>query len=359
MSGVTLGLYTDASVEIGGVARAAESARFSTLWVYDSPAVFSDTSIACLLALQSTDSIVVGPGVASPVQRPPVYTAQFLTTMLLLAPGRVTFGIGTGNSSAHSVGLRPATMGRVIDHVADVRELVAGNEAARDGTTTRLLHQQPPWVRTGSPIECWVSAFGARGQRRAASVADGILVRWEGRSALRRARAEIAEGARAVGKNPQAIKVGVVTMLYPYLDDHDLASPEARAALGPLLISRIRYLAANPPEKGTIPPGLEAAVREYVDLMSARPESHRHLDNYLGYLVFVPPSLEFLVTAERIEELGSVGSPDFVASELVEMQEAGVDHVSLQMAGDQTAYCNRFANQIEPLCPWMFAQQRG
>jgi len=288
-----------------------------------------------------------------------MYTAQLLATLSLLAPDRVVFGIGTGNSSAHSLGQRPTTMKHACEHLADVKSLVAGDEAVRDGRVTKLLHQQEPWVRTGAQVEYWVSAFGPKGRRRAAFLADGILVRWEGEAALKQARIEIAEGARAAGRNPLSIKVGVVTMLYPYTSDQDLESSGARAALGPLLISRIRYLAANPPAAGTCPENLRSALEQYGNDMGRRPASHRHLDNYLGYLVFVPPNLEYLVTTDRIRELGTVGSPSAVAAELDEMRNAGVDHVSLQMAGDQAAYCDRFANLIEPLCPWLFARPKG
>src|SRR3712207_8575210 len=42
-----------------------------------------------------------------------------------------------------------------------------------------------------------------------------------------------------------AVKFGVVFAVYPVSSDADLETEEARAALGPLVVSRLRYLTAN------------------------------------------------------------------------------------------------------------------
>jgi len=350
-----LGLYVDASLDIADAAVAAERVGFSTLWVYDSPLVFSDTTTACLLALQATKSISIGPGVANPRQRPAVYTAQFVATMDALAPDRVVYGLGTGNSAARSLGQRPSTMDDVVGHARTVRQLVRGDTADVDGVPIRLLHQRLPWIRTGGRVPIWLSAFGPRGRRSAASVADGILVRWEGPQALRSARRDIAEGARAAGRDPGAIRVGVVTMIYPIESEDELSTDVARQSLGPLVVSRLRYLVANRTPLDMVAPELRSGVAAYRSYMEQLPSETRHLDNYLGYLVFVPEELEEFVSPEAMRGLGCIGEPSAVAHELQLMRSAGVDHVSLQIAGDQVDFCRRLEQLLRPVCPDFFS----
>lgn len=349
-----LGLYVDARVDIADIAVAAERTGFGTLWVYDSPLVFADTTTACVLALQATTSIAVGPGVATPRQRPAVWSAQLAASLDALAPGRVVYGLGTGNSAARSLAQRPATMTEVVEHARTTGRLVQGETVPVGSTPIRLMHQRHPWVRTGGRVPIWVSAFGPVGRRAAAAVADGILVRWEGPEALMSARQEIAEGASKAGRDPADVSIGVVTMIYPIESDGELDSEQARRSLGPLVISRLRYLVANEVPSDAVPAELRDGVAAYRAHLDRLPPETRHLENYYGYLVFVPEELEALVTPEAMRGLGCIGEPSRVAGELALMRSAGVDHVSLQMAGDHTDFCRRLEQLLVPECPEFF-----
>ena len=128
-----------------------------------------------------------------------------------------------------------------------------------------------------------------------------------------------------------------------------LKSEEARAALGPLVISRARYLTANHSDAAEVPehfrPGFEAYMRHRESL----DEETRHFQNYEGYLVTVPDYLDGFVTPESIRTTVHVADGDGVLAELQRMADAGVDHASLQIAGPPASWCERMAPLLQRL----------
>lgn len=348
-----LGLYVDAHLGIGPAARAAEEAGFTHLWLYDSPLLFGDVYMACLEAARATSRIAIGPGVTTPRSRPAFATAQALGTLAVAAPGRVVLGIGIGNSARRSLGMEPSTLAELHEAVGQIRDLLAGRSTVyREGERAqaiRLIHPEGRWVSLAAPVPVWISAFGPLGQRRAAADADGILVRWEGPEALAEVRARVAAAAREAGRDPGEVKIGVVYAVYPIESDGELETQLAREHLGPLVVSRLRYLTANHESADEVPERFRAGFLAYQAHRAALDAETRHLENYLGYLVFTPEHLEEFVTPESMRTVCHVGSPAEVAAELQRMAEAGVDHVSLQLSGDVRPFCRRLADAVLPL----------
>jgi alkanesulfonate monooxygenase SsuD/methylene tetrahydromethanopterin reductase-like flavin-dependent oxidoreductase (luciferase family) len=347
---MNIGLYVDSRLDIGPVAEAVEAAGLSHLWFYDSPLVFGDTSMAMLVAAQRTTRLHIGPGVANPLQRPPEYTAQMLATLSVAAPGRVFFGVGIGNSARRSLGLPPARLADLRLHLTTVRGMLDGRDVdvAEDGAErlVRFIHPDGPWIDLTEPVPLWLSAFGPAGQRLAAELADGVLSRWEGADVMADLVARSSEGTRTLDA---PLAQGVVYAVQPIDHDGELDTAQMRAALGPLVVSRLRYLTANATTADEVPTHFRdgfVAYREYREQLDARA---RHLDNYRGYLVFTPPDLERFVTPASMKAVALVGPPGRIAEELRLMAASGVDHCSLQMAGDQVRWSARMAEQVFPL----------
>ena len=347
---MNIGLYVDSRLDIGPVAEAVEAAGLSHLWLYDSPLVFGDTSMAMLVAAQRTTRLLIGPGVANPLQRPPEYTAQMLATLSVAAPGRVFFGLGIGNSARRSLGLPPARLADLRSHLTTVRGMLDGDDvdAAQDGDErlVRFIHPEGPWIDLTARVPLWLSAFGPAGQRLAAEIADGVLARWEGPDSMADQISRAASVPRTLGA---PLAHGVVYAVQPIDDESELDTAQMRAALGPLVVSRLRYLTANVAEPEDVPAHFRdgfVAYRAYREQLDPRA---RHLDNYRGYLVHTPPDLERFVTPESMKAVALVGSPGRVAEELRLMAASGVDHCSLQMAGDHVRWSVRMAEQVFPL----------
>jgi 5,10-methylenetetrahydromethanopterin reductase len=329
-----LGLYVDAHPGVGPVARAAEEAGFGHLWVYDSPLVYADVYVACAEALAATGRIAVGPGVTYPHARPVHAAAQALATLSRIAPGRAVCGLGRGNSARHSLGARPATQAELFAYTEALHALLAGETAQIDGRPVRLLHGSGRWIDLAPHVPIWLSVFGPKGQERAASAPiDGVLARWTGADGVAEVRSRIGDGP----------KLGVVFAVYPVESDAELETEAARAALGPLVVSRLRYLTANHASADEVPPEFRDGYRAYSEYRATLDDETRHFDNFEGYLVFTPEHLERFVTPDSMRKVCFVGSSAEVRGELDRMRDAGVDHASLQMAGDSIAWLRRMS----------------
>jgi alkanesulfonate monooxygenase SsuD/methylene tetrahydromethanopterin reductase-like flavin-dependent oxidoreductase (luciferase family) len=146
-----------------------------------------------------------------------------------------------------------------------------------------------------------------------------------------------------VGDQPQ---LGVVFSVYPIESDADLETEEARAALGPLVVSRLRYLTANHASADEVPVEFRDGYRAYTEYRASLDPNTAHLENFLGYLVFTPENLERFVTPDSMRKVTFAASGAEVAAELDRMRDAGVDHASLQMAGDSIAWLDRMTNLV-------------
>jgi alkanesulfonate monooxygenase SsuD/methylene tetrahydromethanopterin reductase-like flavin-dependent oxidoreductase (luciferase family) len=352
MSGMNVGVYIDAHLGIGEHARRLEDAGFSHLWIYDSPLVFGEPYMAALEAARATERIVIGPGVTHPGSRPATATAQALATLAKAAPGRVAFGVGIGSSARHSLGMRPATLDQLHDYVRVVRAMLAGGEAQyREGDHTHpvaFIQPHGRWVDVDHDVETWISAFGPKGQRRAGSQADGVMVRWEGEERLEQACEHVRAGAREAGRDPDAVRLGVLFAVYPVSDPNELDGEEARAALGPLVVSRLRYLTANYSSAEDVPAVFRDGFLAYREYREGLDPYRRHLENYQGYLTLTPEHLERFVTPQSIRTVCHVADSDGVAAELQRMADAGAAHASLQIAGPPAAWCERMGREVLP-----------
>ncbi len=339
-------VYSDAHLGIGDHARRAEAAGFSHLWVYDSPLVFAEPYLAAAEALRATTRLHVGPGVTHPGSRPAVATAQALATLAKAAPGRIVLGAGTGSSARHSLGLPPSTLGELTEYVQAVRALLDGGETDVGGGPVRFIHPRGRWVDLTHAVPTWISAFGPRGRRCAASVADGVVIRWEGPDRTRAIRAELDDAARSAGRDPSEIALGVVYAVYPVHDPDELDEPEARAALGPLVVSRLRYLTNTYTDPADVPERFRAGFDAYRDYRASLDDHHRHLENYRGYLTEMHPDLEPFVDRESITTVCLADTPERIADELREMSEAGIDQCGLQIAGSPPTWFDRMESVI-------------
>jgi alkanesulfonate monooxygenase SsuD/methylene tetrahydromethanopterin reductase-like flavin-dependent oxidoreductase (luciferase family) len=349
---VDVGVFIDARMGIAESAQMVEAAGFSHLWVYDSPLVFGDVWMALGQAATATSRIRLGPGVTHPYARSSVATAQAHATLSVAAPGRTVLGFGTGFSARRTLGMKAATQAELIEHVRTVRGLLRGEWADyREGDQThpvRFVNQDGPWLRMGEPTETWISAFGPKGQRRAGEVADGVMIRWTGPEGVAEARARFAAGAEAAGRDPSTLKIGVLFAVYPTVDDPDLEGEDVRAAIGPLVRSRLSYLVASHESAADVLPAYRPGFEAYARHRDALDPRSRDSEMYEGYLVHTPAFLRDVITADAMRAVAFIDRPDGVAGELQRMQDAGVDHVALQIAGPPKTWCDCMAAEVLP-----------
>jgi 5,10-methylenetetrahydromethanopterin reductase len=178
----------------------AEELGYETAWITDSHLVCRElwvTLAACALA---TSRIKLGPGVTVPHTRHFSVTASAIATLHDLAPGRVVLGMGTGGSSAETMGLsvqraaRVATLEAMVD---GVRRLVGrGAVKLESGVEARLA-----WLESPRTVPIYVAGSGPRMLRAAGRLGDGaIMYAGVAPEILRAGLAHVADGAAERGR---------------------------------------------------------------------------------------------------------------------------------------------------------------
>ncbi|MCB1741685.1 MAG: glucose-6-phosphate dehydrogenase (coenzyme-F420) [Gammaproteobacteria bacterium] len=166
----------------------AEKAGFDSVFVSDHFQPWRHTgghapfSLSWLGALgERTERIVMGTSVATPTFRyHPSVVAQALGTLACLSPGRLVFGVGTGESlnEVPALGIKwpgfKERFGRLRESVELMRKLWSEERVTFEGdyykTENATIYDRPD-----QPIPIYVAAAGPTASKYAGRVADGFI----------------------------------------------------------------------------------------------------------------------------------------------------------------------------------------
>src|SRR3970040_785471 len=137
------------------LAKLSEDLGFSHILVGDSHLIGRESFVnMAALALNTTQS-KIATGVTNPLTRHPSVTASGFATLEEFAPGRFLVGIGLGDSSVETMGLKPARLSYFERTVADLRALLAGKEVELETGKIHLKHpfqnRVPIYVAASGP----------------------------------------------------------------------------------------------------------------------------------------------------------------------------------------------------------------
>src|SRR5262249_52334123 len=156
--------------QIVAQAKLAEDLGFDTVWITDSHLICRELWVTLAAGAPGASRIRLGAGVTVPHTRHWSVAASATASLEELAPGRVLLGIGTGGSSAETMGLsvqRAARLATLDTMVTSIRRLLAGETAPLEsGTNTRLAWLGGP--RRGPGFVGGRRAAGAGGAGRRA-----------------------------------------------------------------------------------------------------------------------------------------------------------------------------------------------
>src|SRR5262245_30444839 len=180
-------------------ARLVEELGYEILGISDSQSICRDVYMTLALCAVNTERIRFGPRVITPVTRHPAVAASAAATLEELAPGRTLVAIGSGDSAAFNVGLRPASLAELREYTETIRSLLATGRATYHGATATLT-----WKRARVPL--YLAASGPKTLRLAGQIADGVVIRTGiTPDVVRDSIAQVETGARETGRDPKAI----------------------------------------------------------------------------------------------------------------------------------------------------------
>ncbi|MET7999404.1 LLM class flavin-dependent oxidoreductase [Nonomuraea glycinis] len=175
------------------VVRRAEELGFDDVWMPDSQLLWREVFSVLTAVALGTERIGLGTAVTNLTTRHPSVVASAARTVAELAPGRLTLGVGVGNSSVAPIGLKAATRVELAERLAQLRALLDGREWDYGQVRSRL--------RDPVPVPLHLAASGPRNLRLAGEIADGvILLSGMSLETLTSAIARVREGVEAAGR---------------------------------------------------------------------------------------------------------------------------------------------------------------
>jgi 5,10-methylenetetrahydromethanopterin reductase len=124
----------------------AESLGYQSVWFGDSQNIWRESSITMGAAAAGTSRVVLGTGVTNAVTRHQSLLASTWATLSEYTGGRVALGIGTGDSSLRTMGLKPLKLAELEQAVTELRTLFRGEEVIEhdSGAAFRLAYLKEP-----------------------------------------------------------------------------------------------------------------------------------------------------------------------------------------------------------------------
>src|SRR6202008_1247357 len=147
-----------------------EAAGFDGAGILDSQLLCRDTFVTLGQAATQTSRLTLFPAVTNPSSPRVSVLPGALQTVAELAPGRTGVVIGTGYTSASTIGRKPATLAEMRECITALRKLLAGEAIDFHGTPGRLTYA------SGRPVSILMAASGPKAIELAGEVADGVML---------------------------------------------------------------------------------------------------------------------------------------------------------------------------------------
>lgn len=348
------GLCVQSKIDGVDVFVRAEELGFTHVWVADVPMIWSDCYAVLALAAQRTRTIRLGTGVAVAGLRPAPVTASSIATINRLAPGRTFLGLGTGNAGCRMMGRQPMGVRDFERYVQVVRALLRGEEAdhADQGTTHPVRFDSVEWGFLGIEprIPVYVSVFGPKIQALAGRLADGLVMGVTHAGSVRKAIANLAQGASAAGRSPGEFynsNLAAVVVLEP---GEPANSERVLAIAGANAATWLHYIYEQVCRGRMEPPPLVRPFwKEYTAMLEDTPAERRHQRVHQGHLTYLRREEARFLTPEVMRATSIVGTADEVVETLRAMGRAGLhQQIVIASLAARSRYLEDFARQIMP-----------
>lgn len=206
------------ALEVAAFVRRAEDAGFDIAWLPDSQFLWRDVWATLALSATKTSTIRLGTCVTNFETRHASVTAAAAGTLDELAPGRVILGIGTGDSSIKTLGLKPTSLARMREEIRISRALLGGEAVEFEGRSMQIE------AASAGRVPIYMAANAPKALALAGELCDGvILVAGVRPEVLRTALAHVAEGAERGGRSLDDLDVCVGVICHVTDDPHEAA----------------------------------------------------------------------------------------------------------------------------------------
>ena len=312
------------------LAKMAEDLGFTHGWTFDSHVLWQEPFVIYSRILAETERMIVGPMVTNPRTRDWSVLASMFATLNDMYGPRTICGMGRGDSAVRYTGSKPTTIDSMVDSMAMIKSLVAGDTVSLRDTEFDL-----PWVEEGWDLPMWAAGYGPRALAMAGEHADGFILQLADPQILEWTMAAVRTAASDAGRNPDDISICVVAPAY--VGDDIAHQREQLRWFGGMVGNHVADLVKRYGED-------EAKVPEALsDYIKAREgydyEHHGKAGN---------PSTDF-VPDEVIDRFCVLGPVENHIDRMLEFKEMGIDQFGVYlMHDDKEATLRAYGDTVIP-----------
>ena len=190
----------------------AEKANFDYLWFTDH---FYNRSLWVTLSLAAnyTSRIKLGPAATNPYLSHPALTAQAITTLNEIAPGRVICGVGQGDRTTLEMidAKQEKPLQTLRDFVETIRAGTAG-DSIKIRRENRRISETKLLFRASNIIPIYIGAQGPKVLALAGEVADGVSINSSHEGDVRDALSNVEKGFERASRTKGAFDFAVYTI---------------------------------------------------------------------------------------------------------------------------------------------------
>ena len=283
------------------LAKVTEELGYSHIWVGDSHLIWREAYVNMAAMALSTTRVKLGTGVTNPLTRHPSVVASAYATLEEYAPGRTIVGIGLGDSSVETMGMKPAKLSYFEKTMAQMRQLLDGQEVQLETGKIHLLHP----CKAKVPI--YIAASGPKMLELSGRIADGIIVLvGVADEYIAHARERIAAGAKAAGRKVE--DVNLVLWVPCAVSDSAPAKDAVKAHVARVVAHPLPYV-LDPTEQKV----LEEIRKTY--------DYYHHMDQQANHAEVIPDWL--------VDKFAIAGSVAECRAQLERIKKTGIQQIAI------------------------------
>jgi 5,10-methylenetetrahydromethanopterin reductase len=315
------------------LAPAIEALGFDKIWIPDER-FYRDIAVTLSTIGTVTSSVGIGTAVTDPYIRHPALTAQWTATIDELSGGRMHVGIGAGIAGFSALGIRRARPVRAIREAVElIDSLWHGDVTNYEGELIQFHDASLDFKPPRSRIPIYVAGRGPLILQLAGEVGDGVMIgSLASAAAMSYALTNVEKGLSRAKRTQDALDVAI--WLHTAIADDRQAARDAvkMIIVGVLLSSR---------------PILDQLGLTLDDELSSVLAQTRYIHGSEDVL-----RAAAMLSDDLVDTFAVAGPPDEVASRLIELRDAGVNHFALKpwlVPGQSLLhYCERIAKEVMP-----------
>ena len=191
------------------LAKMAEDLGFSHGWTFDSHVLWQEPFVIFSRMLAETENMIVGPMVTNPGTRDWTVLASLFATLNDMYDGRTICGMGRGDSAVRYIGDRPRTLATMVESMAVIKALVAGQEVSYNDQQVSI-----PWIEEGWDLPMWGAGYGPKALAAIGRHADGFILQLADPQVLEWTMGAVRAAAEDAGRDPDDVKICVAAPAY-------------------------------------------------------------------------------------------------------------------------------------------------